>query len=170
METIIASTNDIRLIVQHVGIDALMDEMIERLTSASVAYDPCETNIPARAGFQYDRPDTGLLEWMLAMQTSSSVTLKMVGYHPKNLSLRNLPTILSTTLTEIPTVLKSTGWALEDQVAAEMLLDFAKQLKLGTMIQIESVSSDPRNPYQFDLEKNYSILVSEFTLSKNLEA
>ena len=96
METIIVSTDDIRLIVHHMGIDTLMDEMIERLTAAFVAYDPSETIIPARAGFQYDRPNTGLLEWMPAMQTGSTVTVKMVGYHPHNPAFRNLPTILST--------------------------------------------------------------------------
>jgi ornithine cyclodeaminase/alanine dehydrogenase-like protein (mu-crystallin family) len=352
--------------VHRIGINALMDEMIERLTSAFVAYDPDETIIPARAGFQYDRPDIGLLEWMPAMQTGSAVTVKMVGYHPRNPSVKHLPTILSTIsiydtasghlvgladatfltalrtgatsaiaskfmasprssvigligagaqavtqlhaldrvfslkkvmvydsdpaisdsflertsfqglnvvqvnknslndllqnsdiictatsvdigdgpvfedtttqpwlhinavgsdfpgkteipksllqrslvcpdfpeqaknegecqqlsaaeigpslvelirdrekyayITEIPTVFDSTGWALEDQVAADMLINFARQFNLGTTIQIESVSSDPRNPYQFAVDKNYSIPVSEFARHKNLEA
>jgi ornithine cyclodeaminase/alanine dehydrogenase-like protein (mu-crystallin family) len=73
-----------------------------------------------------------------------------------------------TFVTEIPTVFDSTGWALEDQVAAEMLLDFARQLKLGTTIQIESVSTDPRNPYQFAIEKSYALPISEFTMRKRL--
>ena len=50
METIIVSTDDIRRIVRELGIDALMDEMIERLTAAFVAHDPRETVVPARAG------------------------------------------------------------------------------------------------------------------------
>ena len=49
------------------------------------------------------------------------------------------------------TVFDSTGWALEDQVAMELLFNYAIELKLGTEIQIESISVDPKNPYNFDL-------------------
>ena len=48
------------------------------------------------------------------------------------------------------TVFDSTGWALEDQVAMEMLLDYATELGLGTNLPIEHISDDPKNPYKFD--------------------
>jgi ornithine cyclodeaminase/alanine dehydrogenase-like protein (mu-crystallin family) len=366
METIIVSANDIRLIVQQMGIDALMDEMIQRLTGAFLTYEPNDTIIPARAGFQYIRPDSGLLEWMPSMQVGQAVTVKMVGYHPTNPLKRNLPTILSTTsiydtasghlvglvdstfltalrtgaasaiaskqmaaphstvigligagaqavtqlhalsrvfdikkvlvfdsdpaisdsflartsflglnvcqvkegslsdlvqgsdiictatsidvgigpvfedtatqpwvhinavgsdfpgktelpksllqrsfvcpdfpeqaikegecqqlspaeigpslvelirnrekyalVTNIPTVFDSTGWALEDKVAAEMIIEFAAQFNLGTILQIESISTDSHNPYQFALEKSFAIPISEFAQRENREA
>ncbi|MEM7034229.1 MAG: ornithine cyclodeaminase family protein, partial [Chloroflexota bacterium] len=47
------------------------------------------------------------------------------------------------------TIFDSTGWALEDQIAMEMLLDYAADLGLGTTMQIESSCLDPYNPYQF---------------------
>lgn len=52
------------------------------------------------------------------------------------------------------TVFDSTGWALEDQVAMALLMDYAAELGLGSYMQLESDASDPRNPYQglFDAE------------------
>ncbi len=96
MDTLILSAADIRAIAQHVGLDALMDEMIRRLTQALREYDPAATIVPVRGGFAYDRPETGLLEWMPALQTGDQVMVKIVGYHPCNPMLRQLPTILST--------------------------------------------------------------------------
>jgi ornithine cyclodeaminase/alanine dehydrogenase-like protein (mu-crystallin family) len=46
-------------------------------------------------------------------------------------------------------VFDSTGWALEDHVALQLLLDYADDLGLGTPMKLESVSNDPHNPYQF---------------------
>lgn len=51
-------------------------------------------------------------------------------------------------LREQLTVFDSTGWAIEDQVAMDMLMDYATELGLGQKIQLESVTTDPRNPYQ----------------------
>jgi ornithine cyclodeaminase/alanine dehydrogenase-like protein (mu-crystallin family) len=51
-------------------------------------------------------------------------------------------------LQEKMTVFDSTGWALEDQVAMTMVMEYAAALGLGTFLQIESCSPDPRNPYQ----------------------
>ena len=45
------------------------------------------------------------------------------------------------------TVFDSTGWALEDQVAMDLILDFAQQHSAGTRISIEALSGDARNPY-----------------------
>ena len=46
------------------------------------------------------------------------------------------------------TVFDSTGWALWDAVALSMVLDDAEKLGLGTPMPIESLPSDPRNPYE----------------------
>jgi len=53
------------------------------------------------------------------------------------------------------TVFDSTGWALEDHVAMEVLIDHAAKLKIGQFLEIESISNDPYNPYEF-LHKSVS--------------
>ena len=45
------------------------------------------------------------------------------------------------------TVFDSTGWALEDQVIANLFAEYAEELGLGTKMKIESYSSDEKNPY-----------------------
>ncbi|MDN3204398.1 ornithine cyclodeaminase family protein [Algoriphagus sediminis] len=45
------------------------------------------------------------------------------------------------------TVFDSTGWALEDQVVATLFARYAEELGLGTKMNIESYSSDEKNPY-----------------------
>lgn len=47
------------------------------------------------------------------------------------------------------TVFDSTGWALEDKVAFELFIEYAKQLKVGQYIDIEQVQTDSKNPYEF---------------------
>jgi ornithine cyclodeaminase/alanine dehydrogenase-like protein (mu-crystallin family) len=47
------------------------------------------------------------------------------------------------------TVFDSTGFAVEDEVALAMLLFYAKELGLGTRMQIESDAHDPHDPYAF---------------------
>jgi L-lysine cyclodeaminase len=47
------------------------------------------------------------------------------------------------------TVFDSTGFALEDHVALSVLVDLASQHGLGTLIAIEHIPADPRNPYEF---------------------
>lgn len=44
-------------------------------------------------------------------------------------------------------VFDSTGWALEDQVVANLFAKYARELNLGTKMNIESYSSDEKNPY-----------------------
>jgi len=51
-------------------------------------------------------------------------------------------------------VFDSTGWALEDQVAMELFLEFAQEMGLGQEIEIEYVPQDAKNPYHF-LRKNH---------------
>ncbi len=96
MRTTILSVDDIRQIVQHVGLDALMDQLIGQLEEALREYDEQTDIIPSRDGFQYERPGAGLLEWMPAMRVGQRATIKVVGYHPSNPKRRDLPTILST--------------------------------------------------------------------------
>lgn len=96
METMILSTDDVRSIVKHVGLHAFMDHMIDRLTKTLEAFDIEHMVIPPRAGFEYTRPHTGLIEWMPAMRLGQKATIKIVGYHPTNPVLRGIPTILST--------------------------------------------------------------------------
>ena len=47
------------------------------------------------------------------------------------------------------TVFDSTGWALEDHVAMELIANHAESLGLGTRMPIEMVPEDARSPYQF---------------------
>jgi ornithine cyclodeaminase/alanine dehydrogenase-like protein (mu-crystallin family) len=92
---LVISKNDVQTIARRVGVNGLMDELIRRLTAAFREYDPIATLIPARSGFSYEAPHPGLVEWMPVM-AGGKVTIKVVGYHPTNPRLRNLPTIIST--------------------------------------------------------------------------
>ena len=96
MLTMIVGRDDVARIVEAVGLDALMDEMIDRLSAAITSFDETTTRVRARDGFHYQEPDLGLLEWMPVMQTGEATTIKVVGYHPLNPTLHDLPTILST--------------------------------------------------------------------------
>lgn len=95
MSTLLLSYQDLQQLVRRVGIDRFMDELIERLTSALSAFDPEETEIPLRAGFHYERPVTGLIEWMPLLKRQDSVLMKVVGYHPNSPLTLQMPTILS---------------------------------------------------------------------------
>lgn len=96
MKTIIYSSQDIVKIVKHVGLDVFMDEAIAALTSAFAEFDKSAYEIPIRDGFEYHHPTLGLVEWMPAMKVNSHIVLKMVGYHPNNPTVQNLPSVLST--------------------------------------------------------------------------
>jgi L-lysine cyclodeaminase len=94
--TLIIGRDDVAAIVAAVGLDSLMDELVDGLTSAIVTFDEAVTHVRSRDGFHYSHPQTGLLEWMPVMQTGDSTTIKVVGYHPDNPRARQLPTILAT--------------------------------------------------------------------------
>lgn len=96
METLILSDEDVHRIALGVGLDHLMDELIDRLTKAFETFSTETTVVPARDGFVYDHPVPGLLEWMPCMTYGDRATVKLVGYHPGNPKTRSLPTILST--------------------------------------------------------------------------
>lgn len=84
-------------IVERVGLDAFLDELIERLERAFATYDPSTVQVVARSGFRYEKPDLGLIEWMPAMQCGRRVSIKTVGYHPTNPLERGAPSVLGTT-------------------------------------------------------------------------
>ncbi|MBE9066942.1 ornithine cyclodeaminase family protein [Leptolyngbya cf. ectocarpi LEGE 11479] len=96
LQTLVLSVEDTRHIVEHVGLDALMDEMIARLIQAFEQFDPAQTVVPVRTGFSYEQPHVGLVEWMPLFEKHRQIVVKAVGYHPQNPSLYKLPTVLST--------------------------------------------------------------------------
>jgi ornithine cyclodeaminase/alanine dehydrogenase-like protein (mu-crystallin family) len=51
------------------------------------------------------------------------------------------------------TIFDSTGFALEDLVIVTLLCRYAQELGLGTSIDIEATSDDPKNPYSFLMTK-----------------
>ena len=93
--TLILSGNDVNTIVEKFGLNSLMDSLIERLTKAVKEFDISKTEIPIRSGFNYQSENPGLVEWMPVHRKGEEVVIKVVGYHPKNPSNFNLPTILS---------------------------------------------------------------------------
>jgi len=48
-----------------------------------------------------------------------------------------------------PTVFDSTGWALEDLIVAEIITSLAAEAGCGTSVDMQCVSKDPKNPYEF---------------------
>ncbi len=79
------------------GLDALYDELIERLVAACSSHDPERLVTFDRTGFHYAKPDLGLIEWMPTLDLGRRVSIKTVGYHPTNPTERGLPSVLATT-------------------------------------------------------------------------
>ncbi|MFK7808934.1 MAG: ornithine cyclodeaminase family protein [Saprospiraceae bacterium] len=95
-QTLILSAADIEEIVRAVGINDLMDILIDRMTTAFENFDAGKTIIPTRSGFNYETPVRGLIEWMpLHSKETNRVVVKMVGYHPDNPADFQIPTIVS---------------------------------------------------------------------------
>ncbi len=94
-KTLIISGQDVQEVVSHVGVDALMDRLLQNLQARINSIDD-RVQIPVRAGFHYEKPNSGLIEWMPIYKEGENVLLKVVGYHPSNSSLFDLPTIVST--------------------------------------------------------------------------
>ena len=99
VKTLVLAARDVEHIVDAIGVDALMDEVIDALGATLRNFDDAQYRVPVRDGFEYDDPAPGLLEWMPAMECGGGITVKLVGYHPRNPALKGLPTILSTALT-----------------------------------------------------------------------
>jgi ornithine cyclodeaminase/alanine dehydrogenase-like protein (mu-crystallin family) len=100
MKTLLFSQEEISQIVHSVGLDGLMDEVIDGLTAACEQFDPSDYSVPVRSGFSYEDGDhKGLLEWMPALRYGDRVVVKLVGYHPDNPAKLGVPTVLSTVIT-----------------------------------------------------------------------
>jgi ornithine cyclodeaminase len=96
--TRIISVDDLAGVVRHVGLDALLDELIAALRVALETFDRQTLATPDRTGFHYLSPDIGLLEWMPAMdRVRRRVSIKTVGYHPTNPVRHCAPSVLATT-------------------------------------------------------------------------
>lgn len=95
--TWILDTGGIAAIVEDVGLDALYDELIDRLRDAFDRHDPEQMATFDRTGFHYTKPDLGLVEWMPAMDLGRLVSIKTVGYHPSNPVERGTPSVLAST-------------------------------------------------------------------------
>jgi ornithine cyclodeaminase/alanine dehydrogenase-like protein (mu-crystallin family) len=96
--SLILTVDDICKIVQAIGLDALMDDMIKGIYNTLEHFNADKVQLISRDGFHYHIPDFGLIEWM-PVHKDAQVTLKMVGYHPYNPQKNYLPTILSTIAT-----------------------------------------------------------------------
>ena len=95
--TQVLRANDIELIIRKVGVDQLMDELIERTHRGFVEFNDQHQIVPIRSGFHYSAPEIGLVEWMPIRDVArEEILIKTVGYHPENPNSYELPTILST--------------------------------------------------------------------------
>jgi len=56
-------------------------------------------------------------------------------------------------------VFDSTGWALEDVVVFDLLMDYAERLSLGQHVDLEYIPEDAKNPYEF-LAKEVELTIS----------
>lgn len=96
METLLITAADIKLVLDHVGIDVFMDNAIEALESAFMTFDSRRTEVKQRSGFLFHGTQPGVLEWMPVHRHGSGVTIKTVGYNPGNPDAYGVPTIIST--------------------------------------------------------------------------
>ncbi len=96
MKTMILGAADLATLVERVGRDELMDQMIAALRSRFAEHDAESVDARARAGFRYDKPALGLIEWMPTHEVGGPVVIKMVGYHPTNPTQRELPSVIAT--------------------------------------------------------------------------
>ncbi len=94
--TLILQGSDVESIIQHHGLNKIMDVLIERLQDAIASYLPDKIQIPVRSGLHYQHPHDGLIEWMPLLHTGEQAIIKVVGYHPFNPEVYQKPTILST--------------------------------------------------------------------------
>lgn len=63
MKTKLLSVDDIRDIVDNVGLDSLMDELTEKIADTCSRFDETRYSVPVRGGFHNIQPHTGLIEW-----------------------------------------------------------------------------------------------------------
>lgn len=95
LKTLILDSSDIRSVVEKVGIDRLMDDLIGRLIESIEEYDPAVAQVPPRGGVHYLEPEWGLIEAMPAHFGLSGTTVKLVGYHPANPIKHDFPSVVA---------------------------------------------------------------------------
>ncbi len=66
------------------------------------------------------------------------------------------------------TVFDSTGLPLEDLIVMDLFLAYAEKMKLGQLIEIETMSEDAKNPYHF-VKKERTIDIKQSLKIKQLE-
>nr|AJW65405.1 lysine cyclodeaminase [Nocardiopsis sp. CMB-M0232] len=97
MRTVILSASDIVNIIRAAGRDAIMDEMVDRLSEGFRSLGEGRfIPSPPRSGFVRESNGVGVLEWMPHHDPGSSATIKVVGYTPANAATSALPTIIGT--------------------------------------------------------------------------
>ncbi|PPK85261.1 ornithine cyclodeaminase [Neolewinella xylanilytica] len=94
--TLVLTRRVVEQTLAHFGLDSVMRRLVSRLEKTMMAHDAERTVTPTRSGFHYDTPHPGLVEWMPIHERGRDVTIKVVGYHPKNPEVYGLPTIVST--------------------------------------------------------------------------
>ncbi len=100
LKSLVLTAANIEQIVEKVGVDQIMDQLIERTYNVFVEFSDQESIMPIRSGFNYTEPKVGLIEWMpIRDVTHEEILMKMVAYHPDNPKDYQLPTILSTIAT-----------------------------------------------------------------------
>ncbi|MEM8705167.1 MAG: ornithine cyclodeaminase family protein [Actinomycetota bacterium] len=97
MDTLLLRAEDLSLLLDRVGRDALMDHMLDALRNRFLEFDGESQQARARDGFRYDKPAHGLVEWMPTHEIGGPVVIKMVGYHPTNPVQRDIPSVIATT-------------------------------------------------------------------------
>lgn len=99
MKTLLLTAADVEHIVIQVGIDSLLDELVDCLEEGFFSFNSEKAILPVRTGLQYKEPENGLLEWMPVSLNDGSASLKIVGYHPSNPTDSSLPTVISSIYT-----------------------------------------------------------------------
>jgi ornithine cyclodeaminase/alanine dehydrogenase-like protein (mu-crystallin family) len=97
LSTLVLDVDDLTAVIADVGLDTFMDELIDVLRREMASFDPAKVEHRIRAGFHYESPEHGLVEWMPTMVNGDVVSVKTVGYHPSNPTVRNVPSVLATT-------------------------------------------------------------------------
>ncbi|MGI9602000.1 MAG: ornithine cyclodeaminase family protein [Acidimicrobiales bacterium] len=95
-DTIVVGRSGLIEVLDTVGVDVVLDALIDRLRSTIAEMEPDKLLTEDRHGFHYRKPDLGLVEWMPAMDTGRRVAIKTVGYHPSNPFQRGIPSVLGT--------------------------------------------------------------------------
>lgn len=83
--------------MEGVGLNVLMDELIQALTQALRELDDSVLQVPRREGIasQSESRPVGMLGWMPALRRGETLTLKVMGSLPANRADAGLPTVVA---------------------------------------------------------------------------